>query len=47
MSRNAQRIILSKKKKKKKNVDLGWIWGFHKNDFITPSSSDPYAPDSY
>ncbi len=32
--------------KEVKNVSFGRIWGFHKNEFIKPSSSDPNAPNS-
>ncbi len=43
----AHGIILSYGQKKKvQNVDFGWIWGFHKNEFIKLSSSDPNAPNS-
>ncbi len=32
--------------KEVENDHFGRIWGFHKNDFIKPSSSDPNAPNS-
>ncbi len=31
--------------KEMKNVSFGRIWGFHKNEFNKPSSSDPSAPN--
>jgi len=32
--------------KQVKNVNFGRIWGFHKNEFIKPSSSDPNSPNT-
>ncbi len=32
--------------KEVKNVRFGRIWGFCKNEFIKPSSSDPNAPNN-
>ncbi len=46
MSQNAHRLILSYRQKKVTNVDFGRISGFHKNEFLKASSSNPNAPNS-
>ncbi len=45
MSRKSHRTNFELQAKEMKNVSFGRIWGFHKNEFNKPSSSDPSAPN--